>query len=121
VNDNTEPKPNPRKREDCLSSNGKWRSFPKVPNLLHCVSNGNYYGRIKVGGKTIRERLKTAGVSTAAKLRRPDFVNKHQQHRGRFEVLHFKETVALFKQELDRDSRAKKRRYSGSEDLRTPA
>jgi hypothetical protein len=49
-----------RKREESLSSDGKWRSFPKVPNLLQYVSNGNYYGRIKVGGKTIRESLETS-------------------------------------------------------------
>ena len=49
-----------RKREDSLSKDGKWRSFPKVPHLLRYVSNGNYYGRIKVGGKLIRESLKTA-------------------------------------------------------------
>ena len=46
--------PNIRKREENLSKDGQWRSFPKVPHLLQYVSNGNYYGRIKVGGKTIR-------------------------------------------------------------------
>jgi len=51
---------NSRKREASLSADGKWRSFPKVPNLLQYVSNGNYYGRIKVGGKLIRESLGTA-------------------------------------------------------------
>jgi hypothetical protein len=40
-----------------LSKDGKWRSFPKVPHLLQYVSNGNYYGRIKMGGKLIRESL----------------------------------------------------------------
>jgi hypothetical protein len=44
-----------KKRDDHLSKDGKWRSFPKVPNLLHYVHNDNYYGRIKVGGKIIRE------------------------------------------------------------------
>jgi hypothetical protein len=36
----------PRKREELLSSDGQWRSFPKGPHLLQYVSNGNYYGRI---------------------------------------------------------------------------
>jgi hypothetical protein len=45
----------PRKREDHLSKDGQWRSFPKVPHLLQYTSNGNYYGRIKVSGKIIRE------------------------------------------------------------------
>jgi hypothetical protein len=50
---------NGRKREEHLSSDGQRRSFPKVPHLLQYVSNGNYFGRIKVGGKVIRESLKT--------------------------------------------------------------
>ena len=49
-----------RKREEHLAKDGKWRSFPKVPHLLQYVSNGNYYGRIKVSGKIIRESLETA-------------------------------------------------------------
>ena len=63
---------NSRKREESLSKDGKWRSFPKVPNLLQYVSNGNYYGRIKVGGKLIRESLGTS-VWTNAKLKLVDF------------------------------------------------
>jgi len=45
----------PRNREENLSKDGKWRSFPKVSHLLQYISNGNYYGRIKMGGKLIRE------------------------------------------------------------------
>jgi hypothetical protein len=30
-----------------------------VPHLLQYVTNGNYYGRIKIGGKLIRESLQT--------------------------------------------------------------
>ena len=55
----TETPPRQRKREEQLSNDGKWRSFPKVPNLLQYASNFNYYGRIKVGGKTIRENYTT--------------------------------------------------------------
>jgi len=69
-----------RKREEHLSSDGKWRSFPKVPHLLQYASNGNYYGRIKVGGKIIRETLDT-DVWTTAKLRLTDFLKKHGEAR----------------------------------------
>ena len=55
----SDTKPRKNKRNERLSPDGKWRSFPKVPNLLQYVSNGNYYGRIKVGGKLIRESLRT--------------------------------------------------------------
>lgn len=64
-------KPNTRKRDEHLSSDGRWRSFPKVPNLLQYVSNGNYYGRIKIGGKVIRQSLETT-VWTTAKLKPVD-------------------------------------------------
>ena len=64
-----------------MSKDGQWRSFPKVPHLLQYVSNGNYYARIKVNGKIIRESLKTS-VWTTAKLRLTDFVKKHQEARG---------------------------------------
>src|ERR1035438_8721618 len=72
---------NGRKREEHLSKDGQWRSFPKVPNLLQYVGNGNYYGRIKVGGKVIRESLKTT-VWTTAKLRLTDFLKGQQDARG---------------------------------------
>jgi hypothetical protein len=48
---------NKRKREEHLSKDGQWRSFPKVPQLLQYVNDRNYYRRIKAGGKTIRESL----------------------------------------------------------------
>jgi hypothetical protein len=54
VNANTNTQPG-HKRNEQLSRDGKWRPIPKVANLLQYVSKGNY-GRIKVGGKTIRER-----------------------------------------------------------------
>ena len=50
---------------------GQWRPFPKVPHLLQYVSNGNYYDRINVGGKAIRESLES-DVCKAAKLRLAD-------------------------------------------------
>ena len=38
-----------------LSSDGKWRSFPKIPHLLQYVSMETFYGRTKVNGKIIRQ------------------------------------------------------------------
>src|SRR5207244_996198 len=46
------------------------RSFPKVPHLLQYVSNCNYYGRNKVGGKTIRERAAMAQGEKAANAKK---------------------------------------------------
>ena len=71
------------KRQQHLSKDRQWRSFPKVPHLLQYVGNGNYYGRIKVGGKILRQSLQTC-TWTTAKLRLADFVQKHQvaRHRG---------------------------------------
>jgi hypothetical protein len=42
-----------------------------VRHLLQYVSNGNYYGSVKVGGKLIRESL-TTDVWTTAQLRLTD-------------------------------------------------
>ena len=46
-------------RSSKLSKDGKWRSFPKVPHLLQYVSSGQYFGRIKINGKVIRQTLET--------------------------------------------------------------
>ena len=59
------------KHDDNLSADGKWRSFPKVPNLLQYVVAGTYYARCKVKGKPVRASLETT-VFTTAKLRLPD-------------------------------------------------
>jgi hypothetical protein len=93
---------NARQREEHLSSNGQWRSFPKLPYLLQYVSNGNYYGRIKVSGKVIRESLKTK-VWTTAKLRLTDFLNRHQGARLRIDPPKFSDAVALFEADLESD------------------
>src|SRR5439155_22006142 len=42
------------KRDLHLSKDGKWRSFPKVPNLLQYVISGTYYARRKTDGKSVR-------------------------------------------------------------------
>jgi hypothetical protein len=66
------------KRAERLSPDGKWRSFPKVPNLLQYVSTGLYYARIRVGGKLIRRSLK-AETFEEAKLALHDFLAKHHE------------------------------------------
>ena len=63
-------------RNERLSPDGKWLSFPKVPNLLQYVQTGGFYGRTKVNGKVFRKSLET-DVFTVAKLRLADF---HQEH-----------------------------------------
>ncbi len=98
--------PETKKRDEHLSKDGKWRSFPKVPNLLQYVSSGGYYGRIKVNGKLIRESLKTT-VWTTAKLRLADFQKRRQEARGRVDAPLFSEAVERFKRDLDSNLRLK--------------
>lgn len=52
-------------RNDNLSADGKWRSFPKVPNLLQYIVAGTYYARCKVKGKPVRAALDTDVFTTA--------------------------------------------------------
>ena len=99
---------NTRQRKENLSRDGQWRSFPNVPHLLQYVSNGNYYGRIKIGGKVIRESLKTT-VWTTAKLRLTDFLKKHQEARNRVAKPKFNEAVAIFGADLASDTTIKPR------------
>jgi integrase len=95
-----------KNREEHLSKDGQWRSFPKVPHLLQYISNGNYYGRIKVGGKIIRESLKT-DVWTTAKLRLTDFLKEHQEARCHLPPPMFAEAVDFFKRDLESDAAIK--------------
>ncbi|MGP8239910.1 MAG: hypothetical protein ACLQVW_31455 [Limisphaerales bacterium] len=104
----TDTPPSNKKRDEHLSKDQKWRSFPKVPHLPRYVTNGDYYGRIKVGGKLIRESLQT-DVWTTAKLRLTDFLKKHQETRTRVLAPKFSEAVELYKQELANDSTMKPR------------
>ena len=77
-----------------------------MPNLLQYVSNGNYYGRIKVKGKLIHESLKT-DVWTTAKLRLHDFLKKQKEDGDRVKAPQFTKAVAWFKQELDSNTALK--------------
>lgn len=94
--------PDGRKRAMHLSKDGKWRSFPKVPHLLQYVSNGNYYGRIKLDGRIVRESLGTS-VWTVAKLKLTDFLKNSREARCTTVLPRFGDVVVVFKRELDDD------------------
>ena len=95
--------PSPRIRKGHLSKNGKWRSFPKVPHLLQYVISGNYFGKVKMNGSTIRKSLETS-VWTTAQMRLNDFLKAHRENRHRVEPSEFSEVVELLKQGLDQDA-----------------
>ena len=105
---NADGKPASRHREAALSKDGHWRSFPHVPCLLQYVSNGNYYGRIRVNGKLIRVSLKTS-VWTIAKTKLAELVKNAQENRDKVATPKFSEAVELFKTELASDSTMKPR------------
>jgi integrase len=100
--------PGSRKREEHLSSDGKWRSFPKVPHLLQYVISGNYFGKVKINGKTIRQSLQTT-VWTTAQLKLNDFLKEHRENRNKVDPPKISEAVGLFKAELASDSTMKPR------------
>jgi integrase len=77
---NRDTKPKRNNRTDRLSPDGKWRSFPKVPNLLQYCSTGLYFARTKINGKLIRRSL-TANTFEEAKLALHDFLAKEQKRR----------------------------------------
>jgi integrase len=68
-------KPLKTRRNERLSADGLWESFPKVPGLLRYVPSGTYFGRCKVNGKVKRRTLDT-DVFTTGKLRLPDILKE---------------------------------------------
>jgi len=98
--------PGTRKREDHLSTDGKWRSFPKVPHLLQYVISGNYFGKVKIRGKTVRQSLETTVWSTA-QLKLNDFLKKQRELGSRVEPPKFSEAVEQFKKELESNAALK--------------
>src|SRR6266705_1562541 len=87
----TGSKTSPRKREEHLSKNGKWRSFPKVPHLLQYVISGSYFGKVKINGKKIRQSLQTDVWSTA-QLRLNDFLKRRRENRNKVDALKFSDS-----------------------------
>ncbi|MEO5804417.1 MAG: tyrosine-type recombinase/integrase [Verrucomicrobiota bacterium] len=88
------------KRDSNLSKDGKWRSFPKVPNLLQYVIAQSYYARAKVKGKPVRASLETDVFSTA-KLRLPDKLK--QLRKPKFIAGTFGEAAAKYQRETQSD------------------
>ncbi|MDB6035036.1 MAG: Site-specific tyrosine recombinase XerC [Verrucomicrobiales bacterium] len=88
-------------KDSRLSPDGKWKSFPKVPNLLQYVSTGAYFARVKVDGKLIRQSLET-DVFTTAKLKLPDFIKK-QMKKKRVEGApeSFGDALKLYEKDLE--------------------
>lgn len=98
-----------RKNKSRLSKDGKWCSFPKVPNLLQYASSGTYFARVKIQGKIIRQSLET-DVWTNAKLNLVDFLKKQQEeHANGTEFPLFSEAVERFKQDVASDMSLKER------------
>lgn len=90
-------------RDQNLSKDGKWRSFPKVPNLLQYVSTATYFARVKVNGKIFRESLGTA-VFTTAKLRLTDFLKEKISSAPQDgELPTFREARLLYEQDVEAD------------------
>ncbi|MGP8199320.1 MAG: hypothetical protein ACLQU4_07450, partial [Limisphaerales bacterium] len=97
--DTKPPKP---VRDASLSPDGKWRSFPKVPNLVQYVSTGTYFGRVKIKGKVFRESLNTS-VFTSAKLRLGDFIKKKVKRSDRPVTGTVAEARVLYETEMNGD------------------
>ncbi len=86
-----------------LSPDGKWRSFPKVPNLLQYVSTGLYFARCKVNGKLIRRGL-SVKVFEDAKLALHDFLSREQKRRHvQGAPVVFSEARRLYESTVDND------------------
>ena len=97
-----------KKREQQLSKNGKWRSFPRVPNLLQYVSSGIYFGKVKIGGKKIRLSLQT-DVWSVAVGKLPDFLKTNRLKGSKTQAPKFMDAAERFRKELDNDSSIKAR------------
>src|SRR5882672_6297682 len=95
---------NPRRaeREANLSPDGKWKSFPRAPNLLHYVPSGKFFGRVKINGKLVRQTLKT-DVFTTAKLRLGDYVKDQRKKVLRPVSGTFAEARVKYEKEIDAD------------------
>jgi integrase len=99
---NADTKPANLPGDATFSPDGKWRSFPKVPNLVQYVSTGTYFGRVKIEGKTFRESLNT-NVFTTAKLLLGDYIKKKRKRATQPVAGTFGKARALYEVELEAD------------------
>jgi hypothetical protein len=106
--------PNGKERVPRISPDGKWKSFPKSPNLLQCIRTGKYYARVKVCGKLVRRKLKTDGYSKAL-LRPGDFLKEQRPKLPRSDnaPTTFAQARILFEQDLEarHDLQARAKEY----------
>jgi integrase len=93
-------KDNKSETEKGISKDGRWRSFPKVPNLLQYLSTGTYYARIKIKGKVIRQSLKTT-VFTTAKLLLEDFKKEQRTATESVPLVSFQRALKLYRAEVE--------------------
>ena len=90
-----------RERDPRISPDGKWKSFPKSPNLLQYIRTGMYYARVKIAGKLVRRKLQT-DVYSKALLRLGDFLKEQRSKAPRRETdpTTFAQARLLFDQDL---------------------
>ncbi len=79
-----------------------------MPHLLQYVISGNYFGKAKINGKSIRKSLQTT-VWTTAQLRLNDFLKEHRENRNKVDAPKFSEAIELFERDLMADMHMKPR------------
>jgi hypothetical protein len=77
-----------------------------LPHLLQYVISGNYFGKVKIKGKTIRQSLQTT-VWTSEQLNLNEFLMEHRENRNKVDPPKFSKAVELFKTKLASDSTMK--------------
>ncbi len=103
-----------RRHASRISPDGKWKSFPKSPNLLQYISTGMYDARVKAGGKLVRRKLRT-DIYSKALLRLGDFLKEQRSKAPRSDnaPTTFAEAQLRFEAELEarHDLQARAKEY----------
>lgn len=79
-----------------------------MPHLLQYVISGNYFGKVKINGKSIRQSLETS-VWTTAQLRLNDFLKEHRENRSKVAAPKFSEALEIYERELKAETNMKPR------------
>jgi integrase len=87
-----------------------WKATP-VTNLVRYAPSGIYFARVRVGGKLIRQSLKT-DVLSVAQLRLADLVKQHREnHEARAEAskgrMTFNDALQVYRQRLEANTALK--------------
>jgi hypothetical protein len=77
-----------------------------VPHLLQYVISGNYFGKVKINGRSIRQSLQTT-VWTTAQLRLNDFLKEQREDRNKVAAPKFSEAMEIYERELRADANLK--------------